>query len=100
MLDGKPASAWALLQRLVMTLPYWRNDSELERVDAHLEISAALGNEECHEITISDDGWKHLRVAMSIQNQGVTVNFAHELNLFYMKLMQAVLRAEQVPHKT
>lgn len=69
----------------VLTLPFWKEASDLKLVNSCLSIDSAL---DADEFVISDDSHSHLSRAMA---GAVIPNPV--MNRFYMKCFSAVLKA-------
>jgi hypothetical protein len=80
----------------VLTLPFWKEGSDLKRVDAFLEIEDAL-DAAPNEPTVSTEARNFLKDAMQLRlpngNFG-TVNGTRQ-NRFYMRVLRAVLVASE-----
>jgi hypothetical protein len=95
--NGKETSCAEIITDLVLTTPWWKNESVLKRVEANLTI-----DDECRRHPdapiISDDEHGILVQAMSLQNGQLQVQDP-ATNRLYMVTFKAVLRAEDVEER-
>lgn len=84
-----------VIRSMVLVLPFWKNGSDLKIVNAALEIEDAL-DRNAHEPEISEDAHGYLSSAMSLNNGAASIT-EPIANRFYLRVFQAVLRAESLP---
>lgn len=90
----------SVLRKIVLVLPFWKVDSDLNKVESCLEIEEALDEAETHQgsidntLKISNEAWTYLKSAMQLQ--GITPFNDEKLNRLYMTLYKNVLRAQNV----
>lgn len=83
-------TAAKLISNAVLTLPFWRADAELKRVESCLRISDELeANPQQPRVTLEE--LELLRQAMVMGQNVITDS---KQNLYYLRVMRAVLRAE------
>lgn len=88
----------SLIRNMVLVLPFWKNDSDLKKVDAMLEIDAAIEKAPL-EPEISTDAHALLVSAMSLQNGAANIPDPR-INRFYMRVFRTVLVADTVEKAT
>lgn len=81
-----------VLRNMVLILPFWKNESDLKIVNSCLEIDDAL-DKDAERPVVSDEAHVHLSRAMGLQNGMASIQ-EPRTNRFYMRVFQAVLRAE------
>lgn len=91
---GSALSCADIIEKIVLTTPFWKTDSLLKRVEANLAIGEAVEKNPTEPL-ITDDQWGILCEAMSLQNGAVQIQ-EPQTNRIYMLAFKAVLRAEEV----
>jgi hypothetical protein len=87
-----------IITKLVLTTPFWKNESILKRVEANLAIGDEV-EKNPYEPVISDDEHGILVDSMSMQNGAVQIQ-EPQTNRIYMLTFKAVLRAEDVDERS
>lgn len=82
-----------ILRRMVLTLPFWKQESNLDRIETCLEIDENLNNLQDGKFSISNEAWAFLKESMQLQ--GINPIPDSDLNRLYMLLFRAVVKADR-----
>lgn len=91
--NGRSWNAVTIIREMVLTLPFWKDEMNVSRVDACLEIEDALdlALELPFELKLSIDATNLLKEAMQLKNMNPIGNA--DLNRLYMTIYRNVLKA-------